>query len=96
MKISIEEAFFERISDEELSVGVMNSWEEELDSAGNIMERLRFVLNGNELICVKKYPDENKEERSRTIQEAMKIYKQLKRLWKDVQWIREDATLLIA
>lgn len=96
MKISIEEAFFERISDEELSVGVMNSWEEELDSAGNIMERARFALNENELICVKKYPDENKEGRSRTIQEAMKIYKQLKRLWKDIQWIREDTTPLIA
>lgn len=96
MKISIEEGFFERISDEELSVGVMNSWEEELDSAGNIMERLRFVLNGNKLICVKKYSDENKEERSRTIQEAMKIYKQFKRLWKDIQWIREDTTPLIA
>lgn len=94
--MSIEEGFFDRISDEELSVGVMNSWEEELDSAGNIMERLRFVLNGNGLICVKKYPDENKEERSRTIQEAVKIYKQLKHLLKDVQWIREYTTPLIA
>lgn len=41
-------------------------------------------------MCTEKYPDESKEERYRTIQEAMKIYKQLKHLGKDVQWIIED------
>ena len=67
----------------------MNSCEE-LESAGIILEHVRFVPERTTILCIEKYPDENKDERSRAIQEALQAYNYFKCLNRNVQWIRNN------